>query len=122
MLVFPTCTMVLTHSSNSQFKQVGFYCWFYLVVLTDGFVSAQAFGFMTRVALKADRMNHHPEWYNVYNKVRATRTSSPRLLLVRPAADNRSGLLCEERKTQARSLLLLSFVIPDCATSLPHAE
>ncbi|MEL7028740.1 MAG: 4a-hydroxytetrahydrobiopterin dehydratase [Pseudomonadota bacterium] len=31
-----------------------------------------AFGFMTRVALKADRMDHHPEWFNVYNKVDAT--------------------------------------------------
>lgn len=29
----------------------------------------EAFGFMTRVALKADAMNHHPEWFNVYNKV-----------------------------------------------------
>ncbi|WP_429911879.1 4a-hydroxytetrahydrobiopterin dehydratase [Glycocaulis sp.] len=28
-----------------------------------------AFGFMTRVALKADKMDHHPEWFNVYNKV-----------------------------------------------------
>jgi 4a-hydroxytetrahydrobiopterin dehydratase len=28
-----------------------------------------AFGFMTRVALKADRMDHHPEWFNVYSKV-----------------------------------------------------
>lgn len=28
-----------------------------------------AFGFMTRVALKADAMNHHPEWFNVYNQV-----------------------------------------------------
>lgn len=29
----------------------------------------EAFGFMTRVALKADAMNHHPEWFNVYDRV-----------------------------------------------------
>jgi 4a-hydroxytetrahydrobiopterin dehydratase len=29
----------------------------------------EAFGFMSRVALAAEKMDHHPEWSNVYNKV-----------------------------------------------------
>lgn len=29
----------------------------------------EAFGFMTRVALAADKADHHPEWFNVYNRV-----------------------------------------------------
>ncbi|MEJ2410868.1 MAG: 4a-hydroxytetrahydrobiopterin dehydratase [Novosphingobium sp.] len=29
----------------------------------------EAFGFMTRVALYADKADHHPEWFNVYGKV-----------------------------------------------------
>lgn len=32
----------------------------------------EAFGFMTRVAIKADKMDHHPEWFNVYNRVEVT--------------------------------------------------
>lgn len=32
----------------------------------------EAFGFMTRVAMKAERMDHHPEWFNVYKKVVVT--------------------------------------------------
>jgi 4a-hydroxytetrahydrobiopterin dehydratase len=34
-----------------------------------------AFGFMTRVAIKAQEMDHHPEWFNVYNVVRITLSS-----------------------------------------------
>ena len=32
----------------------------------------EAFSFMTKVAFTAEKMNHHPEWKNVYNKVEIT--------------------------------------------------
>jgi|TARA_R100000501_G_scaffold17919_4_gene35104 4a-hydroxytetrahydrobiopterin dehydratase len=39
----------------------------------DDFVAA--FGFMTKVALLAEKADHHPEWFNVYNKVEITLTT-----------------------------------------------
>lgn len=33
---------------------------------------AEAFAFMTRIAIIADKMDHHPEWFNVYNRVDVT--------------------------------------------------
>ena len=35
----------------------------------------EAWGFMSRCALMAERMDHHPEWFNVYNRVDVTRST-----------------------------------------------
>jgi len=34
-----------------------------------------AFGFMTRVAIQAEKVDHHPEWFNVYDRVEITLTT-----------------------------------------------
>jgi 4a-hydroxytetrahydrobiopterin dehydratase len=36
---------------------------------------SEAFGFMARAALVAEKLNHHPEWFNVYGKVDVTLTT-----------------------------------------------
>jgi len=36
---------------------------------------AQAFGFMAEMATVSERMNHHPEWFNVYNRLDVTLTT-----------------------------------------------
>lgn len=46
--------------------------------ITKSFVFAdfiEAFGWMTRAALIAEKMNHHPEWSNVYKTVEVTLTT-----------------------------------------------
>jgi 4a-hydroxytetrahydrobiopterin dehydratase len=35
----------------------------------------EAFGFMTKVALIAEQMDHHPEWFNVYNQIKIDLTT-----------------------------------------------
>lgn len=64
--------------------------------LTRQFVFAdfvEAFAFMTRVALAAEKHNHHPEWSNVYNQVSITWTTHD----VRGLSTNDTdlALLCE---------------------------
>ena len=36
---------------------------------------AEAFGWMARIAIEAEKMNHHPEWFNVYKRVNVVLTT-----------------------------------------------
>ena len=65
--------------------------------ITRDFVLAdfmQAFAFMTQIAIAAEKNNHHPEWSNVYNKVRITWTTHD----VRGLSSNDIGMarLCDQ--------------------------
>lgn len=58
----------------------------------------EAFSFMSGVALLAEKMNHHPEWFNVYNKVQVTMSThdvgglSERDIRVATYMDNRAKM------------------------------
>lgn len=45
---------------------------YFMISLPDSSCTLQAWGFMSRIALQAEKMDHHPEWFNVYNKVQIT--------------------------------------------------
>ncbi len=68
--------MVLAKLTEDQIRQelTGLHGW--SVVngkLHKDFVFADfidAFGFMSRAAIHIEKMNHHPEWFNVYNKIK----------------------------------------------------
>ena len=65
---------------NKEFKDIGGWkktsdgreAYYKLFKFTD---FKQAFSFMTSIAMKAEQINHHPEWENVYNKVIITLTT-----------------------------------------------
>ena len=72
----------------------------------------QAFGFMTRAALVAEKMDHHPEWFNVYKTVEVTLSTHDAggvteldvklaEAMDKIAGDNRSSLRCSRPRLRS---------------------
>ena len=69
-----TTVLLFTGGQGTSFGfllQITLWLWF--TVIFANF--AEAFAFMTQVALIAEKRNHHPEWSNVYNRVAITLTT-----------------------------------------------
>lgn len=73
-----SATLLPADEKAKEVKELGFNKWKMVSgrdAITKTFVFSdfvQAWGFMSKVALVAESMNHHPEWFNVYNKVEVT--------------------------------------------------
>ena len=63
---------VLSQLSSWEFTKDGREAVFKEFKFTD---FKRAFSFMTSIALKSEEAGHHPEWFNVYNKVKITLTT-----------------------------------------------
>src|SRR3546814_4724807 len=67
-----------------------------------------AFGFMARTALQAEKMDHHPEWSNVYNRVEVTLTTHDAGGLTRLDVELAKS---EEHTSELQSLMRISYAV-----------